>query len=234
MKDFFTKLWKAITSFFKNEKNSIIKPTIVLLCICIVIPLALAVTNKITAPKIADLEKQTAKDALEELVDSDGSVQKTVDGITFDIAQKDGENVAFVFTTKAKGYGGKDSVTVMTAISPTGEILNLKVLDVSNETPGLGQNAKKESWYKQFIGMSGEISITDIDTLTSATITSKAVMTAVNEALELFDKVAIVPNQETGVITPEDSFAIPEEIGPAIPEDPSATTEESEVPTDEK
>lgn len=222
MKDFF----KKVIEFVKNEKNSIIKPTVVLLCICIIIPLALAVTNKITAPQIAKLEEKTAQEALKELIsDADKFVEGTIDGVSYNTAQKKDEVLALIFTTKAKGYGGKDSVTVMTAVSPSGEILNLKVLDVSNETPGLGQNAQKESWYKQFKGMSGEIKLQDIDTMTSATITSKAVMTAVNEALDLFSKIN-KPNIDDGVIAPEDSIAIPD-----IPE---ATPEGTEVMTDEK
>ena len=79
---------------------------------------------------------------------------------------------------------------------------------------------------EQFIGMSGEISINDIDTLTSATITSKAVMSAVNDALELFAKIAIIPDQEVGFVSPEDSIVIPEDL--------ADTTEESEVLTDEE
>lgn len=222
MKDFLNK----ILAFLKNEKDSIIKPTAVLLAICIIIPLALAVTNKITSPNIAKLEEKTAQEALKELVPSaDKFIEDTIDGVKYNTAQKKGENIAFIFTTKAKGYGGKDSVTVMTAVSLSGEVLNLKVLDVSNETPGLGQNASNRDWYKQFIGKSDNIQLEDIKALTSATITSKAVLSAVNEALDLFSKIN-KPCIEDGVISPEDSIA--------IPETPEANPEETEVMTDEK
>lgn len=227
MKNIFSK----IIAFFKKEKDSIIKPTVVLLAICIIIPLALAVTNKITAPKIAKLEEKLARETMEELVSADKYITQKIENVEFNVAQRKGENIAYVFKTAAKGYGGKDSVTVMTAISPEGKVIGLKILDVSNETPGLGQNASNESWYKQFIGMSGEITINDIDTITSATITSKAVMTAVNEALELFGKISAVPTIEDDVIKPEDSISIPEDPGPAISEN---TTEGTEDVTNEK
>lgn len=204
MKEFFKKLWsnisallkkvwKAIVSFLKAEKDSIVKPTVVLLCICIIIPLALAVTNTVTAKQIAKLEAKNAKTAMEELVKADKFTEQTTNGITFNIAQKDGTDIAYIFKTASKGYGGANSVTVITAIGPDGKILNLKVLDVSNETPGLGQNAGKPEFYLQFKGMSGKISINDIDTVTSATITSKAVMTAVNDALAQFNELSITP-----------------------------------------
>lgn len=190
---FFKKVWKVVVSFLKAEKDSIVKPTVVLLCICIIIPLALAVTNKVTVKQIAKLEAKNAKAAMEELVKADKFTEQTTNGITFNIAQKDGTDIAYIFKTAAKGYGGANSVTVMTAIGPDGKVLNLKVLDVSNETPGLGQNAGKPEFYLQFKGMSSKISINDIDTVTSATITSKAVMNAVNDALAQFNKLAITP-----------------------------------------
>jgi len=204
MKEFFKKLWsnisallkkvwKAIVSFLKAEKDSIVKPTVVLLCICIIIPLALAVTNTVTAKQIAKLEAKNAKTAMEELVKADKFTEQTTNGITFNIAQKDGTNIAYIFKTASKGYGGANSVTVITAIGPDGKILNLKVLDVSNETPGLGQNAGKPEFYLQFKGMSSKISINDIDTVTSATITSKAVMNAVNDALAQFNELSTTP-----------------------------------------
>lgn len=193
MKEFFKKIWNAIASFFKNEKDSIVKPTAVLLCICIIIPLALAITNKVTVKQIAKLEAQNAKAAMQELIKADKFTEQTVNDITFNVAQKDGADIAYIFKTSAKGYGGTDSVSVMTAIGPDGKILNLKVLDVANETPGLGQNAGKPEFYLQFKDMSGKISINDIDTVTSATITSKAVLNAVNDALAKFEKLAITP-----------------------------------------
>ncbi len=211
MKEFFIKIWNAVVAFFKNEKDSIVKPTVVLLCICIIIPLALAVTNKVTVKQIARLEAQNAKAAMEELVKADKFNEQTTKGITFNVAQKDAADVAYIFKTSAKGYGGANSVTVMTAIGPDGKILNLKVLDVSNETPGLGQNASKPEFYLQFKGMSGKIAITDIDTVTSATITSKAVVTAVNDALAQFKELSITPKP--------------------LPEN---NTDETEVKTDEK
>ena len=55
-------------------------------------------------------------------------------------------------------------------------------------------NAKKESFISQFTGKSGSISVVkgsasgdnEISAITSATITSKAVTSAVNKALELY------------------------------------------------
>lgn len=208
MKKFFVKIWGAVVSFFKNEKNSIIKPTVVLLCICIVIPLALAVTNKVTEKRISALEEKNAKETMSSLVEADKFVAKTEKDFKYHQAvNKEGEVVAYIFKTSSKGYGG--DVVVMTAISPEGAITNLAVLDVSNETPGLGQNAAKPDFYKQFKNISDEISIKDVDTVTSATITSKAVTNAVNTAIENFKVLNVKINtenktEETEAVTNEE------------------------------
>ena len=195
MKNFFLK----IASFFKNEKNSIIKPTVVLLCICIIVPLALSITNEVTKGRIAKLEKQAATKTMSELVKADKFIEQndTKLNITYYEAIRDNHTVALIFTTSAKGYGG--DVKVMTAISPDGKIINLAILDASNETPGLGQNVTKESFYSQFIDKYNELKINDIDVVTSATYSSKAVMNSVNSALESFKK--LTPKAETSETT---------------------------------
>ena len=61
------------------------------------------------------------------------------------------------------------------------------------ETPGLGavaaaNNAKGEAFRGQFVGQSGVLSVGDqIDGMSGATITSKAVTTGVNAALEFVE-----------------------------------------------
>ena len=193
MKDFFVNLLANIKRFLTENKDSIIKPTVVLLCICIIIPLALAVTNAVTSDRITELERKNTESTMAALIKADEYTEKTFDkgGFTYYEAVKDGKTVAYIFKTAAKGYGG--DVSVMTALSPDGKISNLAILDVSSETPGLGQNASKKEFYGQFKDKTDKVAITDIDTVTGATITSKAVTAAVNEAGESFKKLYINP-----------------------------------------
>lgn len=193
MKDFFVNLLANIKRFLTENKDSIIKPTVVLLCICIIIPLALAVTNAVTSDRITELERKNTESTMAALIKADEYTEKTFDkgGFTYYEAVKDGKTVAYIFKTAAKGYGG--DVSVMTALSPDGKISNLAILDVSSETPGLGQNASKKEFYGQFKDKTDKVAITDIDTVTGATITSKAVTAAVNEAVESFKKLDINP-----------------------------------------
>ena len=180
----------------KKNREDIIKPVGVLLAICIIIPLALSVTNKVTAKKIAELENENSKKNMQSLVSADDFEKCSDGGIEYYTAIKGGETAAYIFTESAKGYGG--DVSVMTAVKPDGTIAGIAILDVSGETPGLGQNAAKESFYSQYAGLKKGVSLlkngakaenNEVDAVTGATITSTAVTRAVNAALDDFEKV---------------------------------------------
>ena len=81
----------------------------------------------------------------------------------------------------------------MVGYDMTGTISGFTILDCSNETPGLGQNSKKPEFMDRFSGKSGELTVDkysnegqNIQAITAATITSKAVVKAVNTATEAF------------------------------------------------
>ena len=87
----------------------------------------------------------------------------------------------------AKGFGGTVGLTVGVS---DGAITGVRIGSHS-ETPGLGAKAADEAFYGQFAGKSGELTVTktgavtdqEINAITAATITSKAVTGAVNEVL---------------------------------------------------
>lgn len=184
-----------IKSFFKAN-GEIIIPTAVLTVICLFVTLALSSTNMLTAGKIEALAEKSQNSAMSELIEADKFETKTVaseNGETeYNEAVKDGETVGMIFVTQENGYGG--TVSVMTAVDTDGKVIAVKILDASNETPGLGQNVTKESFYGQFSDLTGEIVAkksgtavaenNEIDAVTGATISSKAVTRAVNTALE--------------------------------------------------
>lgn len=180
----------------KKNREDIIKPVGVLLAICIIIPLALSVTNNVTAKKIAELEAANSKKNMQSLIDADNFEECENGEITYYAAINGGKTAAYIFTESSKGYGG--DVSVMTAIKPDGTVAGVAILDVSGETPGLGQNAAKESFFSQYIGLKKGVSVlkngakaenNEVDAVTGATITSTAVTRAVNKALDDFEKV---------------------------------------------
>ena len=171
-------------------------PTVVLAAICLIVSLALSSTDMITKGRIAKIEAENTNKAMKRVLAADEYNKKTVDDAEYYEAVTDGNIKGYIFTTSANGYGGE--VKVMTAILPDKTVKAVEILDVSNETPGLGQNSKKESFYTQFTGKTNGVTAVksgadgennEINAVTGATITSRAVTKAVNEALELCEKI---------------------------------------------
>ena len=73
----------------KKNREDIIKPVGVLLAICIIIPLALSVTNKVTAKKIAELENENSKKNMQSLVSADDFEKCSDGGIEYYTAIKE-------------------------------------------------------------------------------------------------------------------------------------------------
>ena len=98
-------------------------------------------------------------------------------------------DVGYVVTTTDKdGYGGNIQITV--GIMKDGTINGISILSIS-ETAGLGMRAEEPEFYGQYSDKKTDKFVVDkdggsgeqIDALSGATITSRAVTGAVNTAL---------------------------------------------------
>ena len=88
----------------------------------------------------------------------------------------------FVIETSAYGYAG--DITLLVGVSNEGTVTGLVVRDLS-ETYGLGANALTDTEFlSQFLGTSADAEVgTNVDAMTGATVSSKAVTKAVNSAV---------------------------------------------------
>ena len=185
----------------KNSKaKEMIVPAVSLFLICVVVTALLALTNAVTAPKIDALAVETQEASKKQVLSSAASFsdekQIEKDGVSYtyyDGLASDGSVMGYVFVTSAKGYGG--DISVMVGVLGDGTVAGVNILSI-NETAGLGMNAKNQSFLDQFLGKSGEIGVaknnpsdTEIQALTGATITSRAMATAVNTALSLYAEI---------------------------------------------
>ena len=184
----------------KFDIKEVLVPTISLFLISAIVTLLLAVTNSVTKPKIEQLQIETENKTKVAVlsVAKEFSEAKTVslNGVDYTYYEGYGEDDAlagYVFTTSAKGYGG--DIVTMVGVKADGVISGMDFLSIS-ETAGLGMNADNDDFKSQFVGKSGEIGLNknspaenEIQALTGATITSRAVTYAVNIALELFEEV---------------------------------------------
>lgn len=172
--------------------NKIFKPIVVLCVICLVITGALAATNSVTAPVIAEAIIAAQNAARQELVPEAASFEK-VEGVDVehvsDVYQADtGE---YVITSDAKGYGG--TMTVMIAFDPDGTIKQLKVTE-AQETQGIGSNVStKADYWAKYAGLDGTRELVlnqDVDAYSGATISSRALNSAVNSAIAAYNAIA--------------------------------------------
>lgn len=180
-----------------SKAKEILIPTLSLFLIALIATLLLALVNNLTAPKIAEANKASEEEARRTVFSSAATFKEnTFDGNTYYIAKDgSGKTIGYVFNTSNKGYGGQDTATV--GVDVNGKVTGVVPGDLSNETPGLGQNGSKPKFLQQFVGKSGTISVVknnpgpnDIQALTSATITSTALTNDVNDALKLYAKIA--------------------------------------------
>lgn len=206
----------------------ILNPVVVLAAICLVVALALSVCNLFTIDKITAIEKEKTEAAMKSLIsadeykeidvhsillpDADYSVA-TYDGLTLYLAYSGEDFKGYIVTTRTKGYGGE--ISVMTAINNDKKILGVNILSCADETPGLGQNISKENFYSQYAGKTKDIVVVknsakgennEINAVTGATISSKAVTAAINEAfiwVENYDAYMLLNSEPNPEITDE-------------------------------
>lgn len=169
--------------------NKIFKPIVVLSVICVVITGALALTNDITKPIIEEATRKAQEAARMELLpDAVGFTQ--VEGISVDGVSgvyKADNGVGAVVTSSAKGYGG--TMTVMVGFNADGTIRKIKVTE-NAETKGIGSKvAGDASYWTRYEGLNAEPLVLneDVDAMSGATISSKALLAAVNSAIEAYN-----------------------------------------------
>lgn len=104
-------------------------------------------------------------------------------------ATKNDQVIAYIIPSESKGYGG--TIKLLVAVGPDNKVLKYTIIE-SKETPGLGDKAAKPSFYDQFTGKTSEhLKVTkdagnkdDIQAISGATITSRAVALAVKRAVD--------------------------------------------------
>lgn len=115
------------------------------------------------------------------------------DTITVFPGKKDGSLKVVAYETAGKGYGG--DVGVITGFDiATGDCIGIAIAG-SQETPGIGSRVKEDSFCELFLKITSSAAIAlkkdggSIDGISGATISSRAVCGAVNDACKLFSKV---------------------------------------------
>jgi len=175
------------------KMNQMARFGIVLGVICLTATLVLAVTYHITKPKIDEQMRLEERKALEAILpEADTFTEKSVDGIGYFEALKGDRLVGYCVRVTANGYGS--FIRMVVGVKPDGVIEGVEIIE-NQETPGLGAKIdeqkpgeKRSRFLRQFEGkpaQSVEVK-KNIDAITGATISSKAVTDAVREKVTEF------------------------------------------------
>lgn len=180
----------------KKEK-SIIQLGLILLVITAIAGLILGVVYNVTKDSIANQEKLANENAMKALLtDADSFTKKDMSlpasVLEVNEGKKGSESAGYAIKVSSKGYGGQ--IQVMVGIDKSGKLAGIQILSQA-ETAGLGANCTNPEFYGQYAGKSIEKDIevvkaegndSQIKAITGATITSKGVTTAVNDAVKFY------------------------------------------------
>ena len=160
----------------------------------------LAIVNNYTVAHIKELKEKKAYNAAKAVLPpdvkavetrkdpADGSLNVTIGYSTADKSKI----VGYAVPGKSqKGFGGE--IRLMVGLTSDRKVISYQVL-AANETPGLGAKLGDAAFVKQFGGKSGpSLKVQkdggDIDAITGATITSRAVCDAIADACARVDRV---------------------------------------------
>lgn len=146
--------------------------------------LCLTLVNNVTKPIIDEQKMAAVKENLLNLY-ANGEFEE----ISAEVADTSIQNIysvnggeGYVYKVGVTGYGGE--VTYLVGINSDGSYQGFIALTYDGETSGFGTRIAEEEFSGQFEGAT----IDDgIDTLSGATITSKAVVGGVNEVVDHFN-----------------------------------------------
>ena len=155
---------------------------------------ALAGVNAVTAPIIEKINADKTQAAIEAVLPGGGELLSDF--------STEGGVVTAVYASE-KGYavqvnpaGFNGAIKMMVGVSKDGKVLDISIIS-HTETAGLGAVAAAKTdagnkFRSEFVGESGKLQVEEdggtIDSLTGATITSRAVTAGVNAALACVEK----------------------------------------------
>lgn len=159
----------------------------------------LASVHAVTTPLIAANERARLKRLLQlAMPEADAYQVVRRGGIDFYVGTRAGEVIAAVVPGEAMGYSG-EPIKILALVSPGGEIREI-VVARHRETPGIGDRIGEPLFLAQFQGVfedlvtvrhKGERELEDIlvarvDVITGATISCRAVVRGVAQAVHVF------------------------------------------------
>ena len=172
-----------------SKTMDMFKPGLMLLLVAAAAALVLGLVNLVTAGRIASIAEETMNRAMQSVLPASAYE---------DTGVEDNGEVEAIYAAEGGGWvaqvtesGSQGLITMMVGVGADYTCTGISVTE-SSETAGLGaiagqQSEKGEAFRSQFVGQSGTVAVTkeggEIDAISGATITSKAVCSGVTAAI---------------------------------------------------
>lgn len=179
----------------KTKGKTAINATIIglkLLLICAVIAAVIAFVYQLTIEKYEENLQRTKDQAISQIFGIEGARCEEVytdaqSGAVVYLVfnEADPSFSAYCVETASAGFGG--DVCVMVGYNDDRSIRGVSVVSMS-ETPGLGSKIGEAGYLRGYVGKKGElVPGRDVDVIAGATISSKALLVAVNQATDALE-----------------------------------------------
>lgn len=178
-----------------------LKYGLTLMVICVIAGGLLAVVNHLTKPLIVARAEEEKKSSLKEVLPQAESFEPVKEGeqvLYYEAYDKEKKVVGVAFIASAKGYSSV--IETMVGMAQDGTITAVKILQ-QNETPGLGSRvqeikddltlfdamagrkstASSKPWFQQQFSGKKLNELAEVDGITGATISSRAVIDSVKK-----------------------------------------------------
>ncbi len=184
----------------KVKVGPMLKTGAVLLAVCAIVTLVLAMVNFLTKDMAAANKQKDTDIAIKELFPTctASTEEETVHGApingVYKVMEKD-THIGYAVGVIASGFGG--DIEMLVGIGHGGVVNGVKIISMS-ETPNVGSRVNDSEYLSGYKGLSGELVIgQDVDAISGATVSSKAVLAGVNAVLALDLKVEGVATEES-------------------------------------
>lgn len=172
-----------------NKDNSIFKIAMNLTVACIISGCIIAGTYYVTAGTAEKASLKMRDETMKTMVEGSTGIKEIEGKDEWYGVYKDTELLGYIVPSDTKGYGG--TMELLVAVDKDLKVITYKIV-TSKETPGLGENAGKAAFSSQFTGKTAKhLTVTkdpsdteDIQAISGATISSKAVTLGVKNAVE--------------------------------------------------
>ncbi len=167
----------------KLNNDSTVVLSLKLFVICLFVALGLSSLNYITKDTIAAQVKKQKDDAMSRIITNSDEFKALNSEETIYEALKNGEVTGYcVNVVSPKGYGG--NIEMMIGFDSEYKVIGIEYISMA-ETPGLGMNAKTDEKFNGQFFQKTAFPDEELQAMTGATITSKAVNYGVNLASDM-------------------------------------------------